>query len=324
MDNVTESPVSRLLPSNIDKESPDNLFTTENISTTSLIATPKRPSLHIHNSFESSESARNQGKPSRDYFEGLPLINALQKYDAKTIMDITYVGGVHAIVHDLGGNDPVSQQIATVPVLLPKKDGESVAKNMYCLNDGPLGFPLCIDLHAMSTFCGSHLLSQTAVEAALSLMCNPSPGIQILSSSSLSDSQQKMDSATEYFARHNTDIILLPMLIKFHWVAVSLSVKGEKIMVTFYDSTKNLLNKKMKRAGYDIISKLPFYTNSEYKFRVGECSQQLNIAFNDCGIHTIANLVFLAQKQEPSIKPLDSKNLRMVCAKACCKAFVAI
>lgn len=108
----------------------------------------------------------------------------------------------------VGNNDPVAQLIAKVPVLLPKKDGESVAKYMYRLDDGPVGFPLCIDLLAMSTFCGSRCLSQTAVEAALSLMCNPSPGIQILSAiTSLSHSPEQKDSATEYFARHKINIL---------------------------------------------------------------------------------------------------------------------
>lgn len=311
------------MPSNIDEHLPDNLFTPENIPTpTSLIATPNIPSLHTKNSLESTKSAWNQGKPSRDYFEGLPLANALQKYGAKTILDITPVGGVRAIFHALENNDPVAQQIAKVLVLLPKKDGESVARSMYRLNDGPLGFPLCIDLSAMSTFCGQACLSQTAVEAALSLMCNPSLGIQIISFTSLSDSQQKKYLATEYFARHNIDTILLPVPIKYHSVAVSLSVNGEKIIVTIYDSMKRL-HKKLRPPVFDTVSKLPFYINSEEcKFRTGECSQQ--IAINDCGIHTIANLVSLAQKQEPSTTPIDCKELRRVYAEACCKAWVAI
>ena len=57
-----------------------------------------------------------------------------------------------------------------------------------------------------------------------------------------------------------------------------------------------------------------------YKVEFGKCSRQLEI--NKCGIHTIAILVSMAQKQEPNITLLDFEGLRWVYAEACCTAFV--
>ena len=317
----------------MDEHSFANIFSSENTPiSTCLIAGPNKSSLPTNNSLESTKSGRNQGKPSRDYFEDRSLINALEDYDSKIIIDIAGVGGVHSIFHALKHNDPVAQRIAEAPVLLPKKDGESVAEKYYRQYDGPLGFPLYIDLYAMSTFCDQAGLSHTAIDAAMSLICHPSPGVQILSSTTFSDplffeSQLKKQSK-EYFARHDIDTILLPVVFKYHWVAVSVSLnsaKDENIRVTIYNSSKKLKKEKIITV-LDKVSNLCmeflFCPNKKPKIRMMECSQQITI--NESGIHTIATLVSLARKQEPIITPLDFKELRRVYAEACCKAYVAI
>lgn len=73
----------------------------------------------------------NHDKLSRDYFEGRSLANALKSYTAKQIIDTAGVGDVHTISHSLANNDRVARQLAELPVLLKKKDGEIVASNVY-------------------------------------------------------------------------------------------------------------------------------------------------------------------------------------------------
>ena len=304
---------------------PGNIFTSENKSVPkSLPAVPKKPSLPTSNPLESTKSACNRGNPSRNDFEGQSLINALNKFDAKIITDITYVQGVHTIGLALENNDPVAQQIAEVPVLLPKKVGEKSANTAYKLQDGPLGFPLWIDLHAMSTLCNQQWLSQTAVDACISLMCRPSSGVQILSSTWDSDEKQKVQSRKQ-FARNDIDTILLPVVFSQHWVAVSVSVKGEDFRITTYNSIKRfdaMMERHVNKIVGVVRKELGVDSNlKSYKVEFGQCSQQIDT--NECGIHTIANLVFLAQRQEPSISSLDFQKLRLVYAKACCSAFVS-
>lgn len=139
MENVTDLLVSRILPRNIDEHSPDNLFTPTNIPIpTSLIATLNKLSLHTINFLESTKSDRKKGKSKL----GLPWRPAPYKCATKilkTILKITYVEGVHAIIHTLENNDLFAHYIAKVPVLLLRKGGESVTKSRYCLNDGPFG-----------------------------------------------------------------------------------------------------------------------------------------------------------------------------------------
>lgn len=180
-----QSLASHTLPGYFDEHSTGNSFTLDNSHIPmSLIAATYNPSLSIKtdNSLGSINSACNQGKVRWNYFESQSLTNALKKYDANMIMDTTYVRSVYAIVHALINDDPIAQQIAKLPILLPEKNGESVAKKTYYKKDGPLGFLLYIDLHAISTFCGLACLSQTAVDAGISLMCHLCSGIQILSS----------------------------------------------------------------------------------------------------------------------------------------------
>lgn len=69
------------------------------------------------------------------------------------MLDVHAVRVVHAIFYSLKNSDLIAQQIATESILLLKKDRESIAKSIYCLNDGPLDFPLCNNLFALSAFC---------------------------------------------------------------------------------------------------------------------------------------------------------------------------
>lgn len=307
------------MPGNVDKYPGGNSFTSGNTPIpSSHVAAPGK--LCPTDSPESVRTTRNHNKLSRDYFVGRSLANALESYNAKQIIDTAAVGGVHTIVHGLANNDPVAWRLAELPVLLEKKDGEIVASSVYTQKDGPLGFPIWIDLQAMSTFCGEVWLSQTAVDAAISLMCHPSPGVQILSSTWSTDSHQKKASE-EYFSRHDIDTILLPMVSNYHWVAVKVSAKGGKIKTTLYDSLKRI-SPRLGVAASEIVSsvcnQLKFYQKLEQRpVNLGECSGQRDSS--ECGIHTISNLVSLAQKKEPNDSPLDCKALRQTYAEACCK-----
>ena len=268
----------------------------------------------------------NHDKLSRDYFEGRSLADALKSYTAKQIIDTAGVGGVHTIGHGLANNDRVARRLAELPVLLEKKDGAIVASSVYTQKDGPLGFPLWIDLQAMSTFCGTMWLSQTAVDAAISLMCHPRPRVQILSSTWSTDNHQKTASEV-YFSCHNIDTILLPVVFNHHWVAVKVSVKAEKIRTTLY----NLLKRSPPRLVVfvseivsSVCNQLKFYQNLEQRpVNIGQCSEQVDSY--ECGIHTIANLVSLAQMNEPKPgdNPLDCETLRRTYAEACCETFIS-
>lgn len=143
----------------MDEHSTENLFTLESKPVPlSLIAVLNKLSLPISNSL-SEYSTHNQDKLSQNYFEGWSLSNTLKNYEAKTIVDTTSVGDIHTIVLVLETNDSIVQQIAEIFVLLPMKDGRSVANSIYYLKDGPLGFSFCINLQVMSTFCGQRWLS---------------------------------------------------------------------------------------------------------------------------------------------------------------------
>lgn len=65
-----------------------------------------------------------------------------------------------------------------------------------------------------------------------------------------------------------------------------------------------------------------FCPNKKPKIKIRECSQQMII--NKSGIHTIAILVFLAQKQKPVITLFDFKELYKVYVKAYCKVYILI
>lgn len=199
-----------------------------------------------------------------------------------------------------------------------------MASNVYTQKDGLLGFPIWIDLQAMSTFCGEVWLSQTVVDAAISLMCHPSSRVQILSSTWSTDSHQKKTSK-EYFSRHDIDTILLPMVFNYHWVAVKVSAKDGKIKTTLYDLLKRIsprLGVVVSEIVSSVCNQLKFYQKLvQHPVKLGECSGQRDSS--ECGIHTISNLVSLAQKKEPNDRVLDCKVLRQTYAEACCKTFIS-
>lgn len=133
---------------------PENLFNSEYKPVLpSYITVPNKTSLSNNNSL-SENSTHNQDKQSQDYFEGQNISYAIENYEAKTIVNTTSNGGVHTIILALETKNPITQQIVKVPVLLLKKGEESVAKSIYYLKDERPGFPLYINLQALSTFCG--------------------------------------------------------------------------------------------------------------------------------------------------------------------------
>ena len=86
-----------------------NLFTSENTQiSTYLIAGPNKLSLPTNNSLESTKSGCNQDKPTRNYFEDQSLINALEDYHSKTIIDIAGIRGIHSIFYTLDYCDPIA------------------------------------------------------------------------------------------------------------------------------------------------------------------------------------------------------------------------
>lgn len=102
MENVAQLLISQLVPSNIDEQSSENLFTSKNKPVPpSLITIPNKISLPISNFLTSENSAYNQDKPSQDYFEARKLSHSLENYAAKTIVDITSIGDVHATLESI-------------------------------------------------------------------------------------------------------------------------------------------------------------------------------------------------------------------------------
>ena len=84
----------------------------------------------------------------------------------------------------------------------------------------------------MSTFCNQARFSHTAIDAAMSLICYPSSSVQILLSTTFSDplffESQLKKKSKKYFARHDIDTILVPLVFKYHWVAVFVSLNSAK------------------------------------------------------------------------------------------------
>lgn len=58
---------------------------------------------------------------------------------------------MYHIVFAFKNNNPITQQIAKIPVLFAKKMGEKSAKIVYKLQDKLIGFLLQIYLHTIST-----------------------------------------------------------------------------------------------------------------------------------------------------------------------------
>ena len=99
MQNLTELLDSHALPINMNEYPPGNIFTSKYKSILqSLLAVPKKPSLPTNNALESTKNACNWGNPSQNDFKGQSLINALNKFDAKIITNITFIKGFYSIV----------------------------------------------------------------------------------------------------------------------------------------------------------------------------------------------------------------------------------
>lgn len=126
---------------NLNEHQSGNIFSSENSSIPKFFfAMPKKPSLLISNSLEFTKS--NEGNPSRNDFKGQSFINAFNKFDAKIIINIIFVQGVHTIIFALENNEFFAKQIAEVFILLPKKEGEKSAKTAYKIQDGLFGYLL--------------------------------------------------------------------------------------------------------------------------------------------------------------------------------------
>ena len=92
MENVIKLLASHVLPINVNKYSPGNIFTLVNKSIPkSFFAVLKKPSLSTSNPLKFIRGTYNRGNPSRNNIEGQSLINAFNKFDAKIISNIIFI-----------------------------------------------------------------------------------------------------------------------------------------------------------------------------------------------------------------------------------------
>lgn len=147
------------------------------------------------------------------------------------------------LVPTLENNDPIAQQIAKLPVLLPKKAGENL-RTTYKMD--------------RSAF-RSGLISKPYQSVAIG---RDYPRQRLIPSWFSSTKQKKQ--SRECFAHHGIDTILLLVVSICHWVAASVSVKGEDIRMTIYNSIKSQ-DEVVRVAVYKTVSsvriELSFYPN---------------------------------------------------------------